>query len=200
MALPKEIESLSQIFSSLPNIGPKLSNRLAIFLGVSRKDIATKLATTLNDTVKNVHYCKECRNITDEILCNVCSDKKRDPGELMIVEDSLDLINIDLTGEFHGFYHVLGGLISPMNGISPEDLNFQNLFNRIKNKEIKEVIMALNPNVEGEATSLYLKDKIKDLRPDITITKLAKGIPSGSDLEYISTQTIIESVRSRTIF
>lgn len=197
MAFPKEVENLSELFSYLPNVGPKLSGRLALYLGINGKELAKRLSNALIDVVNNVRKCNECGNISNGLICDICSDEQRDKSTLLIVEDPLDLINIESTKEFKGLYHVLNALISPMNGIGPEELSIPNIIKRIKSLNVKELIFALNPNMEGESTTYYLKQEILKECSDIKITRLAKGIPVGGDIEFVSNQTIIDSMRSR---
>lgn len=198
--LPKEIIELTDSFSSLPNVGPKLSARIALYLSVNAKDLAKKLSNSLEDVINNISKCNICGNVTNKDICSICDDESRDQSILLVVEDSLDLINIEGTREFKGFYHVLGGVISPINGIGPDDINITSLIKRVEDLNVKEVILALNPNLEGDSTSLYLKDQLESVRSDLSITRLAKGIPMGGDLEYLSGQTIIDSMKSRINF
>ncbi len=197
MAFPKEIENLSELFSYLPSVGPKLSGRLSLYLGINGKELAKKLSNALIDVVNNVRTCRVCGNISNAEVCDICLDDNRDKTTLLIVEDPLDLINIESTKEYRGLYHVLNGLISPMNGIGPEELNIPTIVKRIKELNVLEIIFALNPNMEGESTTFYLKQEIEKEFPDIKITRLAKGIPVGGDIEFVSNQTIIDSMRSR---
>jgi recombination protein RecR len=199
-SIPKEIQDLSDLLSSLPGIGPKLSNRLALYLAVNGKSLAGNLSHTLSEIIAKVKTCEICGNVTLETVCDICKDDSRDKTTILVVEDSLDLFNIEASNIYQGQYHVLNGVISPINGVGPSDINVSNLLKRVKEGEVREIILALNPNVEGDSTSLYLKEQIEELNPDITITKLAKGIPAGSDLEFASTQTIVDSVKSRKQF
>lgn len=198
--LPKEIIELTDSFSSLPNVGPKLSARIALYLSVNAKDLAKKLSNSLEDVINNISKCNICGNVTNKDICSICDDELRDQSILLVVEDSLDLINIEGTREYKGFFHVLGGVISPINGIGPDDINITSLIKRVEDLSVKEVILALNPNLEGDSTSLYLKDQLESVRTDLVITRLAKGIPMGGDLEYLSGQTIIDSMKSRINF
>lgn len=198
--LPKEIIELTEAFSSLPNVGPKLSARISLYLSISAKDLAKKLSDSLEDVINNISKCNICGNVTNKDICSVCEDEKRDKSVILIVEDSLDLINIENTREFKGVYHVLGGVISPINGIGPDDINISSLVKRVEDLGVKEVILGLNPNLEGDSTALYLKDQLEGVRDDLSITRLAKGIPVGGDLEYLSGQTIIDSMKSRINF
>jgi recombination protein RecR len=199
MSLPKEVQNLSELFGFLPGIGPKLSNRLSLYLAVSGKSLATRLSTSLDKVVTNIKLCDICSNITTGNLCEICLDSERNLSLIIVVEDSLDLYNIEQTGEYKGVYQVLGGLISPVNGIGPDDLKIEQLINRVKDEESKvEVVLALNATLEGDATGLYIKSRLEGF--NIKITKLAKGIPSGGDIEFASTQTLIDSLKSRSVF
>lgn len=198
--LPREIVDLSESFGSLPNVGPKLSARIALYLALSAKDLAKKLSNSLEEVINNISKCNICGNVTNKDLCSICEDESRDKSIILIVEDSLDLLNIESTKEYRGVYHVLGGVISPINGIGPDDINLTSLINRIDSEDIKEVILGLNPNLEGDSTSLYIKDQIETINEVLPITRLAKGIPVGGDLEYLSGQTIIDSMKSRINF
>ncbi len=197
MQIPNQIKTLSDLLASLPSIGPKLSTRLALYLSVTRKDLAKKLIESLSDVSNNIKTCKLCGNVTTNDICQICSDTGRDQKIILVVEDALDLFNFETTNEYKGLYHILGGVISPINGIGPKDLSIDKLISRIEDLGAKEVIFALNPNVEGDSTSLYLKSEIQSRYPEIKITRLAKGIPGGSDLEFASAQTLIDSMRSR---
>lgn len=199
MEVPKEVIKLGELLSYLPSVGPKLSSRLAIYLSLPGKELASKLGTALSDVVLKIKRCTLCGNVTTENLCSICSDPQRNKALILVVEDPLDLINIESSGEFKGLYHVLGGVISPMNGVGPDDLRIKDLLDRIDDS-VTEVILALNPNVEGDATSLYIKHALESKDSELKITRLAKGIPSGGDIEYVSSQTIVDSMKSRVEF
>lgn len=201
MGLPKQILNLSESFASLPGVGPKLSNRLALYLTVNAKPLAKKLSVAIEESLSILKQCRVCGNITDSDICEICSNEKRDKTVIMIVEDSLDLYNFESSGSFEGTYHVLGGLISPINGIGVSDINIQSLLSRIRSDEsIKEVIFSLNPTIEGDSTSMYLKSEISKINSNIEFSQLAKGISSGSDIEFISSQTLGDSLKSRVKF
>ncbi len=200
MSLPKSIVKLSERMASLPGIGPKLSYRIALFLAVGHKNLATGLSNELNDIVANITLCATCFNVCDSEVCEICNDDKRDKSKLMVVENSLDLYAIESTDEFKGVYHVLNGVISPVNGIGPEDLTIQALTVRLGREPFTEVIFALNPTLEGDSTTLYIKDIIDKEYKNIKFTRLAKGIPSGSSIEFMSGQTLKDSFRSRDSF
>lgn len=200
MNTPKEIVNLSEALNSMPGIGPKMSNRLAMYLSVSGKKQAINLANSLLEVTSKIKACKECGNVTTSEICEVCSDDNRKKDIFFVVEDALDLYSIEMTREFAGLYHVLNGVISPINGVGPSDINLDSLFQRIKDLKPKEIILGLNPNVEGDSTSMYIKNQIQKIDSGIKITRLAKGIPVGSDLEFVSQQTIVDSLKSRAEF
>lgn len=202
-SLPSEITEVSEKLSALPGIGPKLSKRLALYLGVRGRKSANSLSDTLKTLVDAIKLCSICGNVTTQAECNICKSGDRDESIVLIVEDSLDLYALEETGEFKGLYHVLGGVISPVNGVGPDDLTIQLLLDRIKNNDsITELIFGLNPNVEGDATSLYIRNEVEDAFLDrgVSFSKLAKGIPVGSDIEYMSSQTLVDSVIARRAF
>ena len=200
MNFPKEVQKLSDIFSSLPNVGPKLSNRIALYLSINAKDLAKRMALSIDEMIANTMPCKLCGNISNTELCDICEDSMRDASQIMVVEDPLDLINIETSAEFKGRYHVLNGLISPINGIGPDEIRIPELLKRVREENLKEMIIALNPTIEGEASGLYIKQEVLKINPEIKITRLAKGIPVGGDIEYVSGQTIVDSLRSRVEF
>lgn len=201
MGLPRSINEMSDSFSSLPGVGPKLSNRIALYLAISNKSLARKLAHDVSEALQKVEQCNTCNNITEDKVCEICQDSRRDQSILMVVETSLELYSIEQTEEYNGLYHVINGLISPVNGIGPEDLAINSLLDRLRSsKEIKEVIFALSTNLEGESTSMYIRNEIdeKFSGKDLEITSLAKGIPVGANLEYLSSQTIADSILRRS--
>ncbi len=197
MSLPRKVNDLSEVLSSLPGIGPKLSNRLALYLSVSGKDRAQMLSQILDQVITDITQCEICGNVTETTICEICSDELRDKSIIIVVEDALDLYSIETTHTYKGLYHVLGGVISPINGIGPEELNINSLVARIKDAKISEVVIATNPNVEGDSTAMYIKNEINKINSDLKISRLAKGIPVGSDLEFVSGQTIIDSFKRR---
>jgi len=201
MGLPKQILNLSDSFASLPGVGPKLSNRLALYLTVNAKPLAKKLSNAIEESLSSIKQCQICGNITSESICEICADEERNKAEIMVVEDSLDLYNFESSGSFEGRYHVLGGLISPINGIGVNDINISSLIRRVREDEnIKEIIFSLNPTIEGDSTSMYIKSEVSKINPNIEFSQLAKGISSGSDIEFISSQTLGESLKSRVKF
>lgn len=179
----------------LPGIGPKTASRLAFFvLGMKEEDVMD-LAKALVNAKRNLIYCSQCQNITDVDPCRICGDPTRDRSVVCVVQDPKDLIAMERTREFSGDYHVLHGAISPMDGIGPEDIRIPELLKRLHNEEIKEIILATNPTIEGEATAMYISRLIKPT--GIRVTRIARGIPVGGDLEYADEVTISKALEGR---
>ncbi len=198
MSLPKSITDLSERFSSLPGVGPNLSNRIALYLAITNKKLSERLQDSLKSINKDIRKCKKCFNVTDnEDFCEICLDDSRDHKTLLIVETPLELYTIEDTGEFNGLYHVTHGIISPVNGIGPMDLTIQDLLERVENEDIEELIFGFNPTIEGDSTAMYITNEIKKIKDSIRLTRLAKGIPSGSSIEYMSSQTLSDSLKRR---
>jgi recombination protein RecR len=195
--LPKTIENLTEQFSRLPGIGSKTASRLAFSLLQKPENYIKELGAAVLGLKENLHSCKSCFLITDEENeCVVCQDLTRDQSLLCVTEDVLDVIALESSGSFKGYYHVLGGVISPIDGIGPDQLRIKELLHRIKNNnQLKEVIMATNPSLEGEATALYLSDQLRHL--PISITRIARGLPNGSDLEYADEVTLQRALEGR---
>ena len=189
------IEKLIESFEKLPSIGHKTATRLAFhMLDLNEEDINEFINSILN-AKKNLKYCSKCFNIADTDPCPICSSPKRDATIICVVEDVRDIIAMERTHEFKGVYHVLHGSISPMNGIGPDDIKIKELLTRIMNNNIKEVIIATNPRVEGEATAIYLSKLIKPM--NIKVTRIAHGIPVGGDLEYTDEVTLSKALEGR---
>lgn len=187
-------EKLIEVFAQFPGIGHKSAQRLAMFILKLSPDEVKKIAQTLINAKDKILYCSICCNFTDTDPCRICTSPKRDRSIICIVEEPNDVIAIEKTNEFNGLYHVLGGVLSPLEGIGPDDLKIKELLQRIGPSE-KEVILALNPNIEGEATTIYLSRLLKPL--GVKVTRLARGIPIGSDLEYADEATIIKALEGR---
>ena len=192
-ALPESLNRLVDGLSDFPGIGKKTAERMAFYLLKSNDGWAQNLAKAIMDVKEQIHECPICHNISDTSPCSICSDAKRDPSLLCVVEDTADLIVFEKTNHFRGKYHVLGGVLSPLDGIGPEDLHFDTLLERINGEE--EVIIATNPNAEGETTALYLAKLLKE--HNIKVTRLASGIPVGGDLEYIDEATLVSALEGR---
>ena len=188
-------ERLLAELEKMPGVGRKTAQRLAFHL-LKLPDIeAEALAAAIRDVKKNVNPCSRCFSITEADPCAICSNPKRDPSVLCVVEQPSDVLALEKTAEFHGLYHVLMGVISPLEGLSPEDLKIRELLARLRDGSVKEVIVATNPDLEGEATALYLSKLIKPL--DIHVTRLARGLPVGGDLEYADQMTISRALEGR---
>ncbi len=190
------IEKLIESFEKLPSIGHKTAQRLAFYmLDLSQEEVEDFTNSILN-AKKNLHFCSKCFNISDTDPCNICSNPKRDGSIICVVEDVRDVIAMERTHEFGGVYHVLHGSISPMNGIGPDDIKIKELLSRTMNGDVKEVILATNPRVEGEATSMYISKLLKPL--GIKTTRIARGIPVGGDLEYTDEITLTKALEGRS--
>jgi recombination protein RecR len=182
--------------SKLPGIGKKTAQRLAIHILKSENQQVENLISSLRDLKEKIRFCSRCFNLSEDELCSVCKSDKRDKSVLCVVEEASDVIAIEKTHEFKGLYHVLGGVLSPLTGITPESLHIKELLKRFENEEINEVILALNPDTEGEATSLYLAKLMKPF--GITITRIARGLPIGGDLEFADEATIGRAILNRS--
>ena len=192
-ALPESLNRLVDGLSDFPGIGKKTAERMAFYLLKSNDGWAQNLAKAIIDVKEQIHECPICHNISDTSPCSICSDTKRDPSLLCVVEDTTDLVVFEKTNHFRGKYHVLGGVLSPLDGIGPEDLHFDTLLERINGEE--EVIIATNPNAEGETTALYLAKLLKEY--NVKVTRLASGIPVGGDLEYTDEATLVSALEGR---
>ncbi|MCJ7792701.1 MAG: recombination mediator RecR [Candidatus Marinimicrobia bacterium] len=195
MNLPRPVRKLIESFEKLPGIGPKTAQRLTFYLlhvPQSQLEIFAEALATLK---KNTVLCSICHNVTDKDPCSVCSNWNRDKSMICVVEQPLDVLALEKTGEYQGVYHVLHGAISPLNNIGPEELHIRELLPRLKNGEVKEIILATNPNMEGEATAMYLAKLIKPL--EIKVTRLAHGLPVGADLEYADEVTLSRAIEGR---
>ena len=194
------IENAVNQIAKLPGIGKKTALRLALHLIRDKEENTLALTEALNSLRANIKFCSTCHNISDEDICSICSSHKRDKTILCIVEDAKDVMAIENTAQFNGVYHVLGGVISPMNGVGPTDLMIESLVNRLDDNqsEIKEVILALSPTMEGDTTAFYINRRIKDL--SLRVSVIARGIPVGGDLEYADEITLGRSILGRTLF
>ena len=189
------LQRLIDEFRRLPGIGQKSAQRLAFHVLRSPRDNAANLAAALIDVKDNLGICAECNNISDAELCPYCRDPHRDRSKICVIEEPHNILPIETTRTFSGLYHVLNGAISPLRGIGPEQLKIKGLLDRISNGDVKEIILATNPNVEGEATAVYLSRLLKPL--GIKVTRIAMGIPVGSDLEFSDEVTISKSLENR---
>ncbi len=183
--------------SKLPGIGRKTAQRLALHILKSEPDTVENLVLSLKNLKIKLRFCSRCFNISEHELCEVCRSEKRDKSVICVIEEASDVIAIEKTHEFNGLYHVLGGVLSPLTGVSPESLKIKELMKRFGDEQIQEVILALNPDTEGETTSLYLAKLIKPL--GIKVSRIARGIPIGGDLEFADEATIGRAMLSRSI-
>jgi recombination protein RecR len=193
--LPEPISRLIDSLSKLPGIGEKSATRLAFHILKSPIQYAESLARSITDVKSKVTLCPKCYSFTEDALCDICKDEERDDSIICVVEEPVDLVAIERSGEFKGKYHVLHGVISPIDGIGPEELRIKELVSRLGEGKLKEVIVATNTNVEGEATALYLAKIIKPL--GIEVSRIAHGIPVGGDIEYIDEITLSKALRDR---
>ena len=196
MLYPTPIAKLIDSFSKLPGIGTKTATRLAFYaIGMSDEDV-NDFAKNLLAAKRELTYCSVCGNLTDEDPCAICTDETRDKSVLLVVEESKDVTAMEKIQEYHGLYHVLHGLISPMNGVGPDDINLKSLINRLMDSEINEVIVATNATADGEATSMYISRVLKPA--GIKVTRLARGLAVGSDIEYADEVTLLRAIENRT--
>lgn len=201
-SLPNSLKKIALFLERLPGIGEKTANRLAFhFLKIPGEDLQEFVKSVQNLRTKT-KLCKECLNLTEDDLCTICKDERRDKRIITVVEDVLDLLSFETGNIYEGVYHVLHGRIDPLNHMGPEDIKINELILRIKNKElrIKEIILATNPDMEGEATAMYIKNKLKDLKSKIKITRLGYGLPIGASLEYADYMTLKKSIENRNVF
>lgn len=190
------LSRLIEQFASLPGIGRKTAQRLAFYILTLPKEKAQGFADAIVDAHEKIHYCSVCKNYTDQEVCEICGDDARDRSTVCVVEDAKDVAAFERTREYRGLYHVLGGLISPMDGIGPDQLFIKELLARVQDGTVREVIMATNPTVEGEATAMYLSRLLKPL--GVSVSRLAYGIPVGSDLEYADEITLYKALENRS--
>ncbi len=190
------IEKLIESFEKLPSIGHKTAQRLAFYMLDISKEEAKEFTDAILNAKQNLKFCSKCFNISDTDPCNICSDTKRDQSTICVVEDVRDVFAMERTHEFKGIYHILHGSISPMNGIGPDDIKIKELLTRLMEGNVKELILATNPRVEGEATSMYISKLVKPM--GIKVTRIARGIPVGGDLEYTDEITLMKALEGRS--
>ena len=195
--LPEPVQNLINAFERLPGIGPKSASRLVFHLLRTQDDVAEILAEALIALKTSTAFCKVCFNITlsTRDVCEICSDPRRDPSSICVVEEPLDVLVLERTGGFQGYYHVLHGVLSPIDGIGPSDLKIAPLLERVRAGSVREVIVATNPSMEGDATALYLRQQLIPL--GVRMTRLARGLPVGSDLEYADQNTLLRALAGR---
>ncbi len=195
--IPAPVQNLINAFSRLPGIGPKTASRLTFFLLRNQTDLTLQLAEALTNLQTCTTTCPQCYNImlAGQNLCDICADPRRDPAVLCVVEESLDVLALERTGGLHGQYHVLQGVLSPIEGVGPDDLTIKALTERVKKGQMQEVIVATNPSMEGDATALYLYQQLQPF--GVKITRLARGLPMGGDLEYADPNTLQRALSGR---
>lgn len=197
MQYPEPIAQLIESYMKLPGIGRKTATRLAFHTISMDSDDVTNFASSLISAKRDLHFCSICGNLTEEDPCQICSDKTRDQSTILVVEESRDIMSMENMREYHGLYHVLHGVLSPIEGTGPEDINIASLLTRLqKNDEVKEVIVATNATSEGEATAMYLSRLIKPA--GIKVTRLAHGLSVGADIDYADEMTLFKAVEGRT--
>ena len=192
---PESLKNLIESFKLLPGIGEKTAERLAFFVLNLEQEEVSFFSESIVDAKEKLHPCKVCNNITDKDICNICSDNNRDCSVLCILEDIKSMYMFEKSNIFRGYYYIIKDLISPINGINPEDIGLEDLLKRIKVGSFKEVIIAVKPSIEGETTSLYIKRILEGL--DIKVTRIASGIPMGADIEYIDSLTLERAIIDR---
>lgn len=192
----KLIEEAVEAFATLPSIGKKTALRLVLHLIKQEPEISEQFADAILRMRKNIKECKKCHNISDHDICSICKDPKRDTAVVCVVETIRDVMAIEDTGQFRGLYHVLGGVISPIEGIGPTELNIDSLKERVQTDEVKELIMAISPTIEGDTTIFYITKQFKDL--DVKVSTIARGISFGGELEYADELTLGRSIIART--
>lgn len=196
-ALPPPVQNLVNALERLPGIGPKSASRLAFYLLRAPEEISLELAKSLQEIKSSTALCRVCFNITmsNKDTCEICGDPRRDPEVICVVEEPMDVLVLENTGGFQGRYHVLHGLLSPIEGITPEDIKIKPLIEKVREGGIREVILATNPSMEGDATALYLRQHIQPYQ--VRITRLARGLPVGGDIEYADQNTLLRALAGR---
>lgn len=194
-AVPQSVTDLIDAFSRLPGVGPKTASRLTYFLLRAPDELSQTLAEAVGNLKARTRYCSVCFNITEDDPCGICADSARERTQVVVVEAPLDVLAVERTGAYKGLYHVLHGAISPVDGIGPEDLKIRELVARIEKGEILEVIIATNPGMEGDATAMYLQRQLKST--GVKVTRLARGLPTGGDVEYVDPVTLLRALEGR---
>ena len=195
MKYPETIQNLIECFKKLPGIGEKTAERLALSTLEMDEEILNLFSKSLKDVKKKIKRCKNCNNLSENDLCEICKNKSRNNKVICVVEEPKNVILFEKLNIYDGLYHVLDGLISPIDGINPEDINIDNLIKRVKSEKVEEIILALKPTIEGETTSLYISKLLEDKK--IKITKIAHGIPLGADIDYVDSLTLEMALENR---
>ena len=195
---PHKLQKLINEISKLPGIGPKMAERIGLFMLKKDGGYIDNFKETLED-IKKIHFCGRCFNVSENDLCTVCSDDSRDLSQICVLESAEDVVTVERTGKFRGYYHILQGLINPLNNMLPDDLRIKELLERVRSSKgaIKELILAINHTVEGDATALYISSLVKDSGAVVKISRLAKGLPTGSDIRYADEITLGQAILER---
>lgn len=195
MKYPTTMLNLIECFKHLPGIGEKTAERLALSLLDYDESLIELFSASISDVKTKIKRCTKCNNLSEENLCEICKDNTRDKSVLCVVEEPKNVILFEKLGTYNGYYHVLDGLISPIDGVNPEDINIETLIDRVKKENIKEIILALKPSIEGETTSLYISKLLEDT--PVRITKIAHGVPLGADIDYVDSLTLELALENR---
>jgi recombination protein RecR len=195
-SIPEPVTRLIESFSALPGVGPKTASRLTFFLLRAPDELSLNLAESLQDLKQKTTFCSNCGNITVDDPCPICRNPERDHRTIAVVEEPLDLMAIERTGTYDGAYHVLHGVISPVNGVGPDDLTISQLLKRVEEGDVLEIIIGTNPGMEGDATAMYIQGELSD--KGVRVTRLARGLPTGGDLEYVDSVTLMRALEGRS--
>jgi recombination protein RecR len=200
MKVPKAIQHVIESFEKLPGVGPKSAQRLTFYLLHVPQEELDSFAESLVNLKKNTTLCSVCYSVGEADPCEYCSDPKREKGLVCVVEQPLDVLAIEKSGHYHGVYHVLHGKLDPLNNIGPDEIYLNQILARIRKEEsgIKEIILAMNPNMEGEATAMYLSKQMKSIDPELKVTRIGRGLPVGADLEYADSVTLDRALEGRS--
>ena len=195
--LPKAITNLVSVFERLPGIGPKSATRLAFYLLNTPLSFVEELSNDLIKLKKDIKICSVCYGVSESEVCDICSNERRNSKQICVVERAIDVMALENVGGFNGVYHVLGGVLNPLNHVGPEDLKISQLIDRIDDSDL-EIILATNPTMEGEATALYVRKKIREINEGIKITRIGSGLPMGADMEFADQATLSRAMEGRT--
>lgn len=198
MQIPKQIQNLIEAFERLPGVGPKTAARLAFYLTFVPETETNRLGEAVLGLKKGIVLCSQCRNLSEGEVCEICDDQKRDQGTILVVETPLDVFSFEKSGQYRGVYHVLHGVINPLSNIGPEELYIADLMKRVDGAQ--EIILAMNPTMEGEATAMYITKQIRNLNKDLEVTRMGVGIPIGGDLQYADETTLSRALEGRRKF
>jgi len=198
--LPSAVNELIEVLSKLPGVGPKMASRLAFYLLQKGKDDINQITDAILGITQSLRQCQKCGLIAENDLCPICQSQTRNEHQICVVEDSLDVVAFERANSYQGVYHVLGGVLSPIDGIGPEQLRIEQLMARLVEHQECEIILALNPSLEGEATADYLKDEIMKVNSSAVVTQIARGLPMGSDVEYADPTTLVRALEGRKEF